>query len=245
MSDTQVEETVEETEEKQKVSLRDRFKREKKAPAIELGGNIVVNLIPDSHKESVEAKKTKNSWTAIFGFAVLVSVLASGAMFAYNLQVNSQLETETLKQATIDLSIARHAEVHQAIESEGIAKQLLSQAAGNEVNWNQFVGIIEQQLPQGTEITSLAVTNGGDVSDEVSSRVILNLTSNSTFGYSDSLNAVEGISGVQQVEIGGLSAAGEGGYTYQMVFTYDTSILTERFALEDETTEEAPTEDGA
>ena len=244
MSDTQVEETVEETEEKQKVSLRDRFKREKKAPAIELGGNIVVNLIPDSHKESVEAKKTKNSWTAIFGVAVLVAILASGAMFAYNLQVNSQLEAETANQETIDLSIARHAEVHQALESEKVAQQLLNQAAGNEVNWNQLVRIIEEQLPQGTQVVSLSVTNGGKIGDEVSSRVILNLSSTSTFGYSDSLNAVESIGGVQQVEIGGLTGNGEGGYTYQMVFTYDTTILTERFSFA-ETTEEAPTEDGA
>lgn len=244
MSDIDTEEMVEETEKKQKVSLKERFKKEKKVPAIDLGGNIVVSLVPDSHKKNVEARKTKNSWTAIFGFAVLSSVVASGTMFAYSLQTDAQLSSETVKQETLDLSISRHAEVHQAIESEKIAKQLLGQAAGNEVNWGQLVGIIEEQLPQGTEISSLSVTNGGTSDDEISSRVLLNLTSDSTFGYSDSLNAVEDIPGVQQVEIGGLATSGDGGYTYQMVFTYDTSILTERFIADGGTVEEVPAEDG-
>lgn len=246
MSDTQPSNNIEE-ESAPKKTLKERLTPEKKSPAIDLGKNITVSLIPDSHKRNVDARKSKNNWTAIFGFAVIVSVVASAAMFGLNLQAESQLASERLDQEIIELSISRHAEVHQALESEQIAQQLLNSAAGNEIDWKQLVGIIEQQLPQGTDIASLAVTNGGLADDEISSSVTLSLNSTSTFGYSDSLRAVEGINGVEEVEIGGLSVSGENGYTYQMSFTYDTSILTERFSLESDVaaveepmTDEAP-----
>lgn len=229
--------------EKAKVSWKERLKPKKKEPAIPIGENIEVSLIPDSHKRNVEARKAKNNWTIIFGLTVLVGVVAGFLMFAYNLQLQTQLESERRQQETIDLSISRHAEVHQALESEKIAQQLLGTSAGNEIDWSRLVSTIEQQLPQGTEITSLSVTNGGLINDEVSSSITLNLTSDSTFGYSDSLRAIENISGVEQVEIGGLAVSGEGGYTYRMSFTYDTSILTERFSMEEAPTTEAPAEE--
>lgn len=231
-----------EEEKKPKKSLKERLTPKKKEPAIEVGGNIFVSLIPDSHKRAVEARKSKNNWTVIFGLTVLICVVVSAAMFLYNLQVQAQLSSELEEQGTVDLMISKHAEVHQAMESEKVAKELLGKSAGNEIDWGRLVGIIEGNLPGGTSISSMSVTTGGMIDDDVSSSVTLNLTSNSTFGYSDTLNSIQNINGVTEVQIGGLASTGQGGYSYKMTFTYDTTILTERFS-EDIPVEEVPVEE--
>lgn len=214
-------------------------KKDKGDIGIPLGENILIDLMPQSHKDVVETREAKRSWTGIFAAIVIGCVVVSGASVFYSYQTQAKVKAEQDRHAAIDLEIARHAEVNQAIQSESSARTLLDTAAGNEIDWNELITTIEGDLPPGTNIVSLNVTNGGGIDDEISSAITMNLSSTSTFGYSDSLRAVEGINGVQQVEIGGLSGSSDGGYSYTMSFTYDTSILTERFTLE----EEAPAEE--
>lgn len=216
-------------------------KKDKGDIGIPLGENILIDLMPQSHKDVVETREAKRSWTGIFAAIVIGCVVVSGASVFYSYQTQAKVKAEQDKHATIDLQIARHAEVNQAIQSESSARSLLDTAAGNEIDWNDLITTIEGNLPPGTNIVSLNVTNGGGIDDEISSAITMNLSSTSTFGYSDSLRAVEGINGVQQVEIGGLSGSSDGGYSYTMSFTYDTSILTERFTLEEEVPAEEET----
>jgi len=209
-------------------------KKEKTEQKIPIGGNILIDLMPQSHKDVVATRDAKRRWTSIFAIVVAGCLMASGLSFAYNMQTQSQVSSEQSKQEALDLQIARHAEVNQALQSETTARGLLETSAGNEIDWNELISTIQTNLPQGTRITSLNVMTGGTPEDEISSAITMNLTSDSTLGYSDSLRAVENIDGVQQVEIGGLSVSGEGSYTYTMSFTFDTSILTERFATVEE-----------
>lgn len=216
-------------------------KKDKTEAKLPLGENILIDLMPQSHKTVVEVRQARKTWTGVFGAVVIGCLIGSGLSLGYNWQTQQKVQKEQVVQEELDLKIAQYAEVNQALQSEGAARDLLNTAAGNEIDWNNLITTIESNLPAGTRISSLTVVNGGTVEDEVSSAVTMNLTSDTTMGYSDALRAVEGINGVQKVEIGGLSMGGENQYVYAMSFTFDTSILTERFAI----IEEAPAEDSS
>ena len=216
-------------------------KKDKTEAKLPLGENILIDLMPQSHKTVVEIRQARRTWTGVFGAVVIGCLIGSGLALGYNWQTEKQVSKEQIVQEDLDLKIAQHAEVNQALQSESSARDLLNTAAGNEIDWNDLITTIESNLPAGTRISSLTVVNGGTVEDEVSSAVTMNLTSDTTLGYSDALRAVEGINGVQKVEIGGLSMGGENQYVYAMSFTFDTSILTERFAIIEE--EPEPVED--
>lgn len=216
-------------------------KKDKTEAKLPLGENILIDLMPQSHKTVVEIRQARRTWTGVFGAVVIGCLIGSGLALGYNWQTEKQVSKEQIVQEDLDLKIAQYAEVNQALQSETSARDLLNTAAGNEIDWNDLITTIESNLPAGTRIGSLTVVNGGTVEDEVSSAVTMNLTSDTTLGYSDALRAVEGINGVQKVEIGGLSMGGENQYVYTMSFTFDTSILTERFAI----IEEEPVEDSA
>lgn len=231
----------EEAEKKKKKSLREMTlsdllpsKKDKTEAKLPLGENILIDLMPQSHKTVVEVRQAKKTWTGVFGAVVIGCLVGSGLALGYNWQTQQKVQKEQVVQEDLDLKIAQHAEVNQALQSESAARDLLSTAAGNEIDWNDLITTIESNLPAGTRISSLAVVNGGTVEDEVSSAVTMNLTSDTTLGYSDALRSVEGINGVQKVDIGGLSMGGENQYVYAMSFTFDTSILTERFSIIEE-----------
>lgn len=237
-SDEDAEDT---TEKKQKKSLKEMTfadlipsRKSKAEPMLPIGNNILIDLMPQSHKELVEVRQAKRRWVSIFSTVVIACVIISSASFAYNLQTQSRVSSELSTQETLDLQIAEYSEVNTALQSQEQAETLLNGAAGSEIDWNRLITTIEESLPAGTSVGALSVTTGGTVEDEISSAITMDLTSDSTLGYSDSLDAMQNINGVEQVEIGGLAAASDGRYVYTMSFTYDTSILTKEFAFEQE-----------
>lgn len=220
------------SQEESKKGLKNiQFNMKKKEKKIPVGGNIVIDLIPQSFKDIAETRKAKKQWIYIVSVTVLVAILASGLSFGFKMQSQSALDTETKTQEKLELQISQYAEVNQALDSQKESVKLLNQAAGAEIDWTKLIGNIEDALPSGTSISSLSVNTGGTDKDELSSAITMDLVSDSTLGYSDTLKAVEGVSGVQSVEIGGLSRSGENSYDYKMSFTYDTSILTEKYKM--------------
>lgn len=207
------------------------IKLTKKEPSIPLGGAPFIDLMPQSHKDIVSIRRTRKSWTYGFIVVVIVCALVSAGLWAFNIQAKSQLDSEVSTQEQLDIKISNYAEVNQALESQKEAVKLLNQAAGSEIDWAKLIKNIEETLPGGTEVSALSVTTGGTADDEVSSAIVMDLSSSTTLGYSDSLKSIEGLAGVTSVEIGGLSTSGEDNYTYKMAFTYDNSILTEQYGL--------------
>jgi hypothetical protein len=138
---------------------------------------------------------------------------------------------------TITQDTAAYAEVNSALELQKVAIDSLNLAAGSEIDWNKLISSIERNLPSGTQISAISVTGGGEKpksknDPDVAAVINLNLSSSATIGYSDSLRMIENMPGVKGVEISGLKTEGER-YTYTLSFTYDTSLLTERFTLKD------------
>lgn len=244
-------ESIEETDTKRKelqkfdlskIDLR-KIELKKKLPRIPVGQSLAIDLMPQSYKDTVELRQTKKKWIGYSVVALVVSLIIPAFAFIVGQQIAGQISAEQDKHAVLDLQIAKHAEINQALESAGEARRLLEKSAGMEVDWNKLMGTIEGSLPEGTRITAISVVSGGkdtrtaqekedNPSDRpTSSVVLLSLASNDTFGYSDTLKALEGINIVDEVTISGLSIT-NGQYLYSAAFPVDISILTERFGLE-------------
>lgn len=205
--------------------------------SIPLGEAIFVDLTPPSHKKLVELRHLKKKWTyGIFG-VISFCIAASFVAVGLNATAEAALASELDAQVVITKNTAAYAEVNSALELQKIAVDSLNLAAGSEINWSRLISSVEGSLPSGTQINAISVTGGGvkpkSANDlDVAAVINLNLSSGSTIGYSDSLKMIEGMSGVKGVEISGLKTEGAR-YTYTLSFTYDTSLLTERFTLKD------------
>lgn len=223
----------------------DRFKRKSdklsrkgdKQKSIPLGETIFVDLTPPSHKKLVDVRNLKKKWTyGIFGVAAFC-VAASFAALGLNATAEASLASERGAQLVITKDTATYAKVNSALELQKIATESLNIAAGSEINWTKLVSSIEGNLPAGTQISAISVTGGGekpkkDGDPDVAAVINLNLSSSSTLGYSDSLRMIENMPGVASVEISGLKSESTR-YVYTLSFTYDSTLLTERFTLKD------------
>lgn len=225
--------------EKQEIKFDlERFKRNKdKQESIPLGEAIFVDLTPPSHKKLVEVRNLKKQWRyGLMGVAVFC-VAASFVAVGLNTAAEGSLAAEGDAQLVITQNTATYAKVNSALELQKVAVDSLNLAAGSEINWNKLISSIEKNLPSGTQISAISVTSGGEKpkakgDPNIAAVINLNLSSGTTIGYSDSLKKIEGITGISSVEISGLKSEKER-YNYTLSFTYDTSLLTDRFTLKD------------
>lgn len=215
-----------------------RFQRKNdKQESIPLGEAIFVDLTPPSHKKLVDLRILKKKWRyGLFGVATFC-VAASFVAVGLNTATEAALADERSTQLVITKNTATYAQVNSALELQKVAVDSLNLAAGSEINWTKLISSIESNLPSGTQISAISVTGGGTKpkakSDpDVSAVINLNLSSGATIGYSDSLKRIENIQGISSVDISGLKSE-TGRYTYTLSFTYDTSLLTERFTPKD------------
>lgn len=198
----------------------------KKEKAIPLGGNIQIDLMPQSYRDVVELRDLRRKWIVGLIAVAIISVVASLSFYAKSVVVNSQLNSEQSTHQQLDSQIANYAEVNQALDSQAEAKKLLEKGASTELNWDKLFKTIQDNLPNGTEITSLSAVVGGDKNSEVISGVLLNLSSNDDIQYADTLKAMQGVGSIDSVEIGPIALTGENRYNFQITFTFDKSVLT-------------------
>lgn len=224
------------------INLRDinfrSLRGQKDAPdSIPLGEPIFVDLTPPSHKKFVEVRKLKKQWSyGVFGVAAFC-IATSFAVVGMNAMTEGELASERALQLTITKDTATYAKVNSALELQKVAVESFNMAAGTELNWTKLIGSIESSLPSGTRVSAISVTGGGEKPTNkddkgVAAVINLNLSSDNTMGYSDSLKRIEAMSGVQSVDISGLKTEGTR-YSYTLSFTYDTTLLTERYTLKD------------
>lgn len=216
----------------------ERFRRKDDTQkSIPLGEAIFVDLTPPSHKKLVDLRNLKKKWRYGLIGVVAFCVAASSTAFGLNAQTEMSLTSEMAAQKVITQNTTAYAEVNSALELEKVAVASLNLAAGAEIDWNKLISNIESSLPSGTTISAISVTSGGEKpknknDPNVSAVINLNLSSGATIGYSDSLKKIEAMTGVDSVEISGLKSE-SARYLYTLSFTYDTSLLTERYILKE------------
>lgn len=212
----------------------ERFRRKSdKQESIPLGETIFVDLTPPSHKKLVDLRILKKKWRYGLLGVVTCCVVASFVAVGLNTATEAALADERSTQLVITKNTATYAQVNSALELQKSAVDNLNLAAGSEINWTRLISSIESNLPGGTQISAISVTGGGvkpktKDDPDISAVINLNLSSGATIGYSDSLKRIESIQGIKSVDISGLKSE-TGRYTYTLSFTYDTSLLTERF----------------
>jgi len=205
----------------------------KKPQEIPMGANILIDLMPPSYKDVVtmRALKRRTFYTVIV--VLTASIIASLVFYTNSVIVSSSLNSERGTHLTLDNQIAEYAEVNQALESQKESVKLLNQGAATEVDWSRLTKNIQNALPSNTQILSLSSVVGDPSTGENVVGVLLNLSSANDLQYSDSLAAIEKISGVADVKIGPGQRSGEDRFQYQVAFTYDRSVLTGRFISEE------------
>lgn len=205
----------------------------KKPQEISMGENILIDLMPPSYRDVVAMRALKRRTIYAVIVVLAASIIASLAFYTNSVIVSSSLNTERSTHLTLDNQIAEYAEVNQALESQKESVKLLNQGAASEVDWSRLTKNIQDALPSNTQILSLSSVVGEPSTGKNVVGVLLSLSSGDDLQYSDSLAAIEGISGVADVKIGPGQRSGEDRFQYQVAFTYDRSVLTGRFISED------------
>lgn len=204
-------------------------KMRSKNPRIPLNPYASIDLIPPSHKNTISLRKTRK--TTFYSGMLIVGLCMIALLFNgfLTLSYKSQISSEKKIQASLAQENAAYTDVDKALQDKKLIDSLTSRAAGNEIDWVALTNNIQSNLSPGTYVSSYSVINGGLSKDKSTTAVTLNLSSDSTLSYSDIIKSFENTPGIKNVQIGGLSQDSDGRYIYKVSFTYDNSILTNRF----------------
>lgn len=202
----------------------------KKESGFQPEDNILIDLMPKSHRDVVRLKHQKKRTMYAVMCVIALCLGVSGTFYVSSIQASSLLTKEKEVQQQIDVAVLDYAEVDTALQNQKLFNDLLYASSGTELNWESILQKTQAALPENTSITSMSVTANDNMNSEVASSILLNLESTDPSGYSDTLRAFTSLEGAHSVTIGGLKSSQENSYSYALSFTYDESVRTNRFA---------------
>lgn len=192
-------------------------------------GESNVDLTPQSYITTIKNRRQKKN-LIIFNIGLAaVAVIVCLSMVGFGLASKVSLDNAKTQEKLLASQLEEFAEESQAIEQQKPMLSKLSQASAGEINWNALIRSIESALPSSTKVVSMGINLDTNPASERSTAILVALSSTDPIGYADSLNAFEEYPQVSNVNIGGLTAGGEGIYNFSMTFDYDTSIRTYRY----------------
>jgi len=186
-----------------------------------------IDLTPPAFKEAVEVRELKKNWIFINAGVFALAFLVLSTIFVSSLTPKSELESQQRSNTTLQSALGKYQGQTEALNSSGETENKLNQAAGDAINWVSLVRAIEDSLPSGTSVSSIGINAGG--STDTGASLLLRFTANSPLGYADTLKAVQSARGVSNVQIGGMTSAGDNTYTFSATLDYDSTIKTNRF----------------
>jgi len=221
-------EEVSETKKTKKPSRPTRDKR-----FMEITRNPRVDLLPSDYLELVALRRMRRFWIYIFAVVVAVAIATSLGFYAISLIEGQKLSSEQANQKLIESQISQYAEADSLLNARKEARNLMEKAGGSEVDWQKFLDRIISNLPEGTELQALDTVVGSGNPDEDGLGIRLVLTSDGSFGYSDTLKSIQSMGVTSAVDISGLATSGDNRYDFTVSFTLDSSVLTGRYIQEE------------
>ena len=186
-----------------------------------------IDLTPPFFREAVEARELKKKWIFVNAGVLVVVALAGSGLYASSIPSLYAARTQEQNNQKLQAAISKYQPKQQSDGDSGDTQVKLNQAAGNAINWSTLIGAIEGALPSGTSVSSIGI-NTSATQDKGASLLIV-FSAQSPLGYADTLKAIQSARGVSNVQIGGMTSAGEKGYTFSATLDYDSTIKTNRF----------------
>lgn len=203
-----------------------KFKPKKKFKGIELG-QVLLDYTPASHFEEIETRRAKKTWLTANVVILAGCVFTTLGIFSTTLITQNEVQSSRIEKIQMQAQLGQYSQEDNAVNQNSDVVAKLTQAAGGEVNWRKLVDDVQNALPGGTNIASISI-NADAESSERGAVVLLGVTSDSPVGYADTINAMENMAGITNLNIGQLS--GGGSYAYSMTFDFDTDVRTYRFS---------------
>ena len=189
----------------------------------------LIDLTPQTYITTIQERRLKkNLLVSTIGLAVVAAIVC-GSFAGFGLAGKVSLKSAQSQQAILDSQMSEFADQVQALDQQKPIRSKLSQASAGEVNWRALIAAVENTLPTSTKVLSMGINVDTTVKSERSAAILVSLSSTDPIGYADSLNAFESYPNVSNVEVGGLTAGGEGVYNFSMTFDYNTSVRTNRY----------------
>lgn len=188
-----------------------------------------VDLTPQSYITTINNRRQKKNLIIFNVGLAVVAVVVCLSMAGFGLASKVSLDNAKSQEKLIEGQLAEFADAAEAIEQQKPMLTKLSQASAGEINWYALISAIESTLPPSTTVSSMGINLDTNQNSERSTAILVSLSSTDPIGYADSLNAFEEYPQISNVNIGGLTAGGEGIYNFSMTFDYDTSIRTYRY----------------
>ncbi|WP_061965909.1 PilN domain-containing protein [Demequina aurantiaca] len=126
-----------------------------------------VNLLPAevTNQRELVIVKRRTLWTIVA--AVLVCVLAYGALFLLNSSADARNEEALARADQLTLEKKKYSPVIQVIKDISDVRESRSFVLANEVNWTSYVYALAAVLPEGVTIDSISVASIGPGADLV------------------------------------------------------------------------------
>lgn len=186
-----------------------------------------IDLTPPAFKEAVAVRELKKNWIFINAGVFALAFLVLSSIFVSSLPAKSELQSQEKSNSTLQTALGKYKGQTEALNSSGETQNKLNQAAGNAINWETLVSSIQNALPSGTSVSSIGMNISG--SSDKGASLLLRFTADSPLGYADTLKAIQSARGVSNVQIGGMTSAGDNSYTFSATLDYDSTIKTNRF----------------
>jgi len=186
-----------------------------------------IDLTPPFFREAVEARELKKKWIFINAGVLVAVALAGSGLYASSIPSLYAARTQEQNNQKLQAAISKY-QPQQQSEGDSASTQIkLNQAAGNAINWSTLISAIEGALPSGTSVSSIGINTS--LNQDRGASLLISFSAESPLGYADTLKAIESARGVSNVQIGGMTSAGDQGYTFSATLDYDSTIKTNRF----------------
>ena len=208
------------------------------APA--LGGLPRVNLMPRGEIARRERSALISKWMwGMVGAVVLALLIVAGAL-ALKLMADQRLAAEQAQSTQLLAEVSALADVSAALTTEQELTAFRAEAMGADFAWAPVIRTLSGSLPEGAALTGFDLVSGGapqtdDPATEVGLTGTISVTSADPIDIVAAIRDLRAVPGVIYADGQSVTSSSvtEGSYAYLLTVTFDQSVYSGAYAIEE------------
>jgi len=194
-----------------------------------------VNLMPAVELARRERGILLRRWAlGLLATATVVGLVVTGAL-ALRIAADQRLAAEQQRTQELIAQLAEFTEVTEATSGRTQLQDYVSQAAGNDLAWRKLFDAVTDALPDGVHLEGYQLTVGAlpetgvEPAQQVGIAGVLTLATGRPADQAATVTALRKLPGAFLVDVGDLTAADAGGFTFVVTFVADQTVYSGRF----------------
>ena len=199
-----------------------------------------LNLMPRVEVQRREREALTRRWVwGVLGAVVITLLIIAGAL-AVKFFADQRLLAEQARTNDLLLQLSALSEVSQSLAAEEELTQFRSEAMAADFAWAPVITKVTSILPADVMLTGFDVTSGGaaqteDPATEAGLVGTFSLDSPNPIDIVATVRSLRGVEGILHADGQAVTASSvvEGHYAYELTVTFDQSIYSNAYALEE------------